>query len=414
MLQAIPKPFVFGLTSPGELRALLRPGELLECGFRDAEGSYIGTALLWLSGVHPSDQFGTYVEAHYMGASDPVLDTNLAAHFAANAAGPAIHICQVQMALCQQYMQWPGRCVIHCDTIRQREMASLTEQWIPAHLLQAAATARMQLMMAPHAQTPPGPLGGAPPPDAGTPLGADAPVADKPPEADKVKSMEAKVLELRERLRKRKSVQGLLLDNAEEAAKKEKKKKDKKKKDKKKKGDDSASSSRSSRSSFLGAAPSRHKGQMIPRFARDNKGELFKAGMEQVKAHLLGRGGATEDDVETMQAKMVTYLTAIWQGAHPVDKMGPRNTKELRLLAECIDLLLMGDLSALGDTLMQEFKATQQSITDGHWGTAQHLSLIDSKDRGLATDGELTAASSAQIHSSKLTEAVNKSRGSHH
>ena len=98
-------------------------------------------------------------------------------------------------------------------------------------------------------------------------------------------------------------------------------------------------------------------------------------------------------------------------GKHSVEKVGPRSGKELRTLAEALDLVAAGRLPQVADLLMQRFKALEQSISDGHWGIANQLELVEDTATTLTSTGEQRAAARAELLRHKLEEARRKHQG---
>ena len=61
-------------------------------------------------------------------------------------------------------------------------------------------------------------------------------------------------------------------------------------------------------------------------------------------------------------------------------------------MAECLDALNDGKLGALGDILMQRFKALEVATKDGHWDVARQLEVVPCTDVGLAEQSEVRDA----------------------
>eukprot|EP00959_Pyramimonas_sp_CCMP1952_P078268 1635958-Pyramimonas_sp.AAC.1 len=93
-----------------------------------------------------------------------------------------------------------------------------------------------------------------------------------------------------------------------------------------------------------------------------------------------------------MAAMVVQYITSAWHGRHPPRTMGVRNTKEMRMIGECLDALLAGRLPELGDVLMQGLKAIEQARKDGRWAVAQHLEVGADVNASLARASEVRDA----------------------
>eukprot|EP00973_Karenia_brevis_P046593 6462400-Karenia_brevis.AAC.1 len=84
----------------------------------------------------------------------------------------------------------------------------------------------------------------------------------------------------------------------------------------------------------------------------------------------------------------------------------------MRLIGECLDDLLRGDLSQCGDKLMQRLKAIQRSHLDGHWNTAKHLEIGTEADISLVSSGELREAVAGQVVETKLAADAAKASSS--
>ena len=89
----------------------------------------------------------------------------------------------------------------------------------------------------------------------------------------------------------------------------------------------------------------------------------------------------------------------------PVTTMGVRNARELRTLAESLDLLGAGSLARAADLLAQRFIAIETAIMDGSWESARHLELIPPEPFGLATRTLRSAAHREEARARKLARA---------
>jgi hypothetical protein len=94
-----------------------------------------------------------------------------------------------------------------------------------------------------------------------------------------------------------------------------------------------------------------------------------------------------------------------------VKEVGQRDSRELRTIAEALDALAMGKLPSVGDLLMQRFKAVEQKVIDGDWGTASHLELLPDRLIGLTPMSEQSAAVKSQLLHLKLEEAKRRHSG---
>ena len=71
---------------------------------------------------------------------------------------------------------------------------------------------------------------------------------------------------------------------------------------------------------------------------------------------------------------MTQYLTTVGLGLQGRE-LGLRSERELRTLSEALDHLLLGNLDACGDILMQRFKAVELAGIAG-WAIASRMELI--------------------------------------
>ena len=101
----------------------------------------------------------------------------------------------------------------------------------------------------------------------------------------------------------------------------------------------------------------------------------------------------------------MTYLTAVFHGMFPPDKVGPRTTREMRTLAEALDALGSGDLPRTADLLVQRFKSVEESVKRGNWDEAGFLELISREHVGLTSQNERLAAQRGRLMEQRLVKA---------
>ncbi|CAK0838767.1 unnamed protein product [Prorocentrum cordatum] len=96
-------------------------------------------------------------------------------------------------------------------------------------------------------------------------------------------------------------------------------------------------------------------------------------------AEFLGalEGGAS---VGPTSALALRCLLTVYLPQNPVRQIGAPMFRELRALAEAIDVLLQGKVQHALDVLTQRVKAAQVAISDGHWDAAKWLELIHARD----------------------------------
>ncbi|CAK0827383.1 unnamed protein product [Prorocentrum cordatum] len=369
----------------------LSAGCRVELVMYDAACQPSGTTTMTVTGLYPPDAAGEFVECTVESSSDPLYLPILQGIFAMGSS--VVHLCTQGVAACCRTTAWPGRNVVHSDTLRVLGAAG------PGGGAADGAGA-----------TPPGalPAGGAPPAaDAGPVVpgknAGGAPKGSGGADGEDVDGRTAEemrkiVKRLKEKLQRKRSMGEALAERAEAALEGRRSRKKQKNRDK-----DSSDSA-----SFDGA-PTAGSGRRVQKLARSDPGALMAAGLKQIREYLAQRGGADNDDeLDRMASNVVQYITSVWHGMHPQNEMGVRNVREMRMIGECLDALTRGDLPQLGDVLMQRLKAIEQATKDGHWKIAEHLELIDSTDIGLASSAEVSAAVASYSEGAKLKDALSR------
>ena len=108
-------------------------------------------------------------------------------------------------------------------------------------------------------------------------------------------------------------------------------------------------------------------------------------------------GGVT---LGSWEPRVVQYLTTVLDRG-PKD-VGMRNRRELRTLAEALDMLLEGDPLRAADVLMARFSSVELASTDQTWAVSQHLELVPGAVSGVATEKAKHAASKEELLRQKL------------
>ena len=97
-------------------------------------------------------------------------------------------------------------------------------------------------------------------------------------------------------------------------------------------------------------------------------------------------------------------MTTVGPAAH--GQPGLRNEREFRTLAESIDHLASGRLDAMGDVLMQRFRAVEKAVQDnGSWETARHLEIIPPALPTTLSEKERAQALQIRLREQKATAA---------
>ena len=323
-----------------------------------------GTAILEIPQVAAlADTAGIFLEANPKGASSLERQKEIDYWFGpALGAGKALlHLCKTPRAQCRA--SHGARVSMHADTFRVRSRSTVLEPWCRAN---------------PNAGHGAGPPPGGPDGDGG--LGGP----DKRFEELKQllgnkreKAAEQLANAVARRLRK-KGDAGLGRDGM----------------------DDGSDSGGEGNALPFRLAPSLDS-TSIQQFAQKKEGELYMKTIEEMTQYLGAKEGASGERVHD-PARWVAYLITVLQNRVPLEKMGLRDSRELRTLAEALDALGKGDLPRLGDLLAQRFKSVESKILNGSWNDS--LELIPPADLGLATNAEQRLATREQMAKLKLLE----------
>ena len=307
-------------------------GTRLEVVTYDSVAQPCGSMTVVITGVWPADASGQFLEVSVEGCSPAVFLPVMQGVFS---TGSVLHLCTTGVAACCQAVGWPGRNVVHTDTVRMLPPAT-------GAVAQAVGGAAPAAQPGAAAASSTGP-GAAVAKGAGA--GGDGAAEVSPTEAELKKKLER----LREKLRKR-SLGETLAERAEAALEG--------RRVRRRKGDRGRDKD-SSEDSLFDEAPSAGSSRRVQRLARSDPGALMASGLAQIREYLAQRGGASSDELDEASANVVQYITSVWHGMHPQSEMGVRNVREMRMVGECLDALTRGELPKVGDMLMQRLKAIE-------------------------------------------------------
>ena len=151
------------------------------------------------------------------------------------------------------------------------------------------------------------------------------------------------------------------------------------------------------------------------RMAKIHPGKLAIKGLDQFGQHLHAQLG--DPEAGALDPICLRYLMSVYLPTHPIRQIGEENYRNLRTLAEAMDLILRGHHLETLDLLMQRFKASTLAIKDGNWSSARWLELIpiDSDGAALSHD-EVELVRAVEAGELKLEDLVArlKSRGKGH
>eukprot|EP00971_Amphidinium_carterae_P071048 1404709-Amphidinium_carterae.1 len=113
---------------------------------------------------------------------------------------------------------------------------------------------------------------------------------------------------------------------------------------------------------------------VFQRVARKEPGKLLMRALRGFREQL----GQSYDDQAQDQFSPVClrFLLSIFTPAYPVKKMGDVRYRELRTLAESIDLLIQGNTLAALDMLVQRLKASMVAVKEDSWSSARFMELL--------------------------------------
>ena len=118
--------------------------------------------------------------------------------------------------------------------------------------------------------------------------------------------------------------------------------------------------------------------------AMTKPGKLLKSGLRQMYRLTNPSSVVSAADIPEIPATAVNYLHTIVEQTQR-QHLSTRDARELKTLATAVDLLARGQLSSVGDLLMQRFKSIETSVRDQHWDVARQQELIPEEDYGASS-----------------------------
>ena len=107
--------------------------------------------------------------------------------------------------------------------------------------------------------------------------------------------------------------------------------------------------------------------------------------------------------------RVVQYLTTVVERGQK--DVGMRNRRELRTLAEALDLLLDGDPLKAADVLMARFSSVELAAAEQSGAVSQHLELVPGSASGVASEAAKHTASKEELLRQKLLTALGGKHG---
>ncbi len=144
--------------------------------------------------------------------------------------------------------------------------------------------------------------------------------------------------------------------------------------------------------------------QHYRRIASEQPGKLFRAGLTTM-CEQLSPLDALEEETSEVPAIVLKYFLTVFMPQHSLKGIGIPMYRELRTLAEVMDLLIVGKSPAALDMLMQRMKACMMSIADRDWSSAKWLELIPhSEGQSAVSQADEELAQQATLSELKLAK----------
>ena len=162
-----------------------------------------------------------------------------------------------------------------------------------------------------------------------------------------------------------------------------------------------------SKSSDSGSRSSSSSSMVPPlqRKASRNPGSVMKLLMDNVST-ALAQAAVTDLEQPEALGSSANQVGAYFQiVAKPQLGSKVRDCRELETLARCLDLLRMGKLPELGDSLAGRFLAVESAGLTNNWADAQHLEVIPVRHTGLAPPSVMLQA---QRHTRQVEKAAGR------
>jgi hypothetical protein len=338
-----------------------------------------GTAIFRVAMAYAPDWGGRFLEVESCGASLSSAAVGLSLAFPVRthgAIGGVVHFCRFGLQNCTA--TYGHRSTFHVETYRKRDPVKISELW---------ATNLPELAVE-----------------------EEPALAEEVPDENETQRFEQKLAELRLRLQEKRrrsgSRDGSLpssspADMLASSARRHRRSSGARKRRR------SRSGSSHSSGSVFGDAPLHSTDALaIRRTSEEAPGRLWNGAVQEIENYLGARGGAGGVDGSGLRdpSRFVTYLTAVFHGMFPPEKVGPRTTREMRTLAEALDCLGSGDLPRTADLLVQRFKSVEESVKRGNWDDAGFLELISREHVGLTSQNERLAAQRGRLMEQRLVK----------
>ncbi len=135
-------------------------------------------------------------------------------------------------------------------------------------------------------------------------------------------------------------------------------------------------------------------------------GGLYDSAIAEMAKTLGARGGATNPEAARLWAP---YSTSVVQGTAKPEDLPAERLQEMRTLCEALTHAGTGKNKQLVDLLVTRFMSLEAKAT-GQRELSRGLEIVDTRRKGLATPGQLRAATKALRDEAKLKAAADRLR----
>ncbi len=90
--------------------------------------------------------------------------------------------------------------------------------------------------------------------------------------------------------------------------------------------------------------------------------------------------------------------------------MNIRSARELRTIAEAVDMILKGNVVGAADVLIQRFKAVESTTGDVGWNVARHHEIIPEGRVSIVSQSERELVASREKEELKLGQLIKGAR----
>lgn len=110
------------------------------------------------------------------------------------------------------------------------------------------------------------------------------------------------------------------------------------------------------------------------------------------------------DSQDLVPTAVKYYLSCV----KPVHRMDAAKEREMRTVAQCIDMVVCGQIAQVGDVLMQRFKSLELESAEGSSAMSRHLELLPPSTAASLTLNEREAVTKLEVRDLRLAKLSSK------